>query len=46
LLNIPEDITLKNVEETLSLQNPEFDMNVWDIRAKFCYTTKRETRNI
>jgi hypothetical protein len=46
LLNIPEDITLDNVEETLIRQNPESDIKVGDIKAKFCYTTKRETRNM
>jgi len=46
LFNISEDITLENVEETLTLQNPELDFKEGDIRAKFCYTTKRETRNL
>jgi hypothetical protein len=46
LLNIPEDITLDNLEETLSRQNPEKDIKVGDIKAKFCYVTKRETRNM
>jgi hypothetical protein len=46
LLNIPDDITLENVEDTLTVQNPELDLKEGDIRAKFCYTTKRETRNL
>jgi hypothetical protein len=46
LLNIPDNITLENVEETLTIQNPELDLKEGDIRAKFCYTTKRETRNL
>jgi hypothetical protein len=46
LLNIPEDITLDNVEETLIRQNPEKDIEVGDIIDKFCYATKRETRNM
>jgi hypothetical protein len=46
LLNIPDDITLENVEDTLTVQNPERDLKEGDIRAKFCYTTKRETRNL
>jgi hypothetical protein len=46
LLNILEDITLENVEETLTIQNPELDLKEGDIRAKFCYTTKRKTRNL
>jgi hypothetical protein len=36
LLDIPEDIMLDNVEETLSRQNPEKDIKVGDIKAKFC----------
>jgi hypothetical protein len=46
LLNIPEDITPENAEETLTIQNPELDLKEGDIRAKFCYTTKRKTRNL
>jgi hypothetical protein len=46
LLNIPDDITIDNVEKTLTLQNPELDLKKGDFRAKFCYTTKRETRNL
>ena len=46
LLNIPEDITLDNVEKTRTVQNSELDLKEGDIRAKFCYTTKRETRNL
>jgi len=46
LLRIPEDITIENAEETLAKQNPELYIKEGDIRAKFCYTTKRETRNL
>jgi hypothetical protein len=46
LLNIPDDITVENVEDTFTVQNPELDLKEGDIRAKFCYTTKRETRNL
>ena len=45
LLNIPEDITLDNFENPLTVQNPDLDLKEGD-RAKFCYTTKRETRNL
>jgi hypothetical protein len=34
LLNIPEDTTLENVEETLTIQNPELDLKEGDIREK------------
>jgi hypothetical protein len=46
LLNIPDDITTENTEETLIVQNSELNIKKGDIRAKFCYTTKRKTRNL
>ena len=46
LFNIPEDITLDNVEETITRHNPEKDIRIGDIKAKFCYVTKRETRTL
>jgi hypothetical protein len=46
LLSIPEGINLENAEETLAKQNPKLDIKEGDIRAKFCYTTKRETSNL
>jgi len=46
LLSIPEGIKLENVEETPAKQNPQLDIKEGDIRTNFCYTTKRETRNL
>jgi hypothetical protein len=46
LINIPDDITLENAEETFTSQNSELDLKEEDIRAKFCYTTKQKTRNL
>ena len=46
LLSIPEVTTLDNVEDPLSRQNREKDIKVGDIKAKFCYVTKRGTRNM
>jgi hypothetical protein len=46
MFNIPEDITLGNVEETLTCQNPEQDIKAGDIKAKFSYKTKLGTRNL
>jgi len=46
LLNFPEDIRLEYVKGTLTLQNPELDLKEANIGAKFCYTTKRGTRNL
>jgi len=42
ILNIPEEITVDNVEETLRRKNPEKDIQAG---AKFCYVTKKEMRN-
>ena len=39
-------MTLDNVEETLSRQNPEKYIKAGDIKVKFCYVTKLETRNM
>jgi hypothetical protein len=46
LLNIPDDITTENAEETIIVQNSELSFKKGDIRPKFCYTTKRKTRNL
>jgi hypothetical protein len=46
MLNIPQDITLKNVAETLTIQDPELYLKEGGVRAKFCYTTKQKTRNL
>jgi hypothetical protein len=46
MLNIPQDITLKNVAENITIQNPELYFKEGDVQAKFCYTTKRKTRNL
>ena len=39
--NTPQDITTKNIE-----QNPDLYLQSGDIIAKFCYTTKKLTRNL
>ena len=44
--NTPEDITTKNIEETLIKQNPDLYLQPGDIIAKFCFTTKKQTRNL
>jgi len=46
MLNIPADITLVNVKETLVQQNYELLLKEGSIEPKFCYTTKRGTRNL
>jgi predicted nucleic acid-binding Zn-ribbon protein len=43
LLGTPEEINTENVVSTLARQNPELGIKEGDIRAKFCYTSKRGT---
>jgi ribosomal protein L7Ae-like RNA K-turn-binding protein len=40
IINIPEDITTDNLEDTLLAQNPDLDLVKGDIKAKFSYETK------
>lgn len=44
--NIPEEVTTRNIEETLITQNPELNLKPGDINAKFTYENKRHTRNL
>jgi hypothetical protein len=44
LLNIPDDITIENAEETLTIQNPELDLKNGDIRAKCLLHYKEESK--
>ena len=46
ILNTPTDITPENVKEILMQQNRELAINNGNIEPKFCYTTKRGTRNL
>jgi len=46
LISIPNDTTLENVREILTQQNPELGLKDGIIEPKFCYTTKRGTRNL
>jgi hypothetical protein len=38
--NIPEEISIKNIEETLLAQNPDLSLKTGEINPKFTYTTK------
>jgi hypothetical protein len=38
--NVPKDITVKNLEETIIAQNPELELVPGEIGARFTYTTK------
>jgi hypothetical protein len=44
--DIPEDITIQNIEDTIIAQNPKLNLNKGDIIAKFEYVTKRHIRNL
>jgi len=46
IFNIPEEISTKNLEDTLTAQNPDISLNKGDINAKFCYTTRKQNRNL
>jgi len=35
IYNVPEDITILNIEEKIIAQNPELNLNKSDITAKF-----------
>jgi len=45
MLNIPTDMAPENVKEDLLQQNRELAINNGN-RTKFCYITKRGTRNL
>jgi len=44
--NIPEEITLESAEETITTQNPKLILNAGDIKPKFIYRGKRNTKNL
>jgi hypothetical protein len=44
--NIPEDISIRNIEDTLLKQNPDLGLIKGDIEAKFDFTTKNKNRNL
>jgi predicted DNA-binding protein len=46
ILNIPKEISVENVEDTLLAQNPDMNLKQGDINAKFSYQTKKHGRNL
>jgi hypothetical protein len=46
ILNIPEEISIGNVEDTLIGQNPKINLKQGDITAKFSYETRKHSRNL
>ena len=45
-MNIPEEISTDNIEDTIMAQYTEIDTGKGEIIPKFIYETKRHTRNI
>jgi len=43
VINIPDDVTTDNIEDTLIAQNPDLNLVKSDIKAKFTYETKKHT---
>ena len=46
IYNIPEDISIGNIEETLLAQNPDLGLEKGKINPKFTYETKKRIRNL
>ena len=46
VINIPEEITTENLEDTLIAQNKDISMTQGDIVTKLCYETRQNTRNL
>ena len=45
ILNIPEDISTNNIEDTIIRQNPDLNLQKGNIVSKFIYVTKKKYRN-
>ena len=46
IYNIPEEVTIDNAEEIISTQKPELNLNAGDVKQKFIFRDKRNTRNL
>ena len=46
IINIPEEISVGNLEDTLRAQNTDVKLKQADINAKFSYETRIHTRNL
>jgi len=46
IINIPEEISIDNIDDTLMAENPDIGVGKGEIFPKFTYETKRHTRNI
>lgn len=46
IYNIPDEVTLENVADTICTQNSALALNKGDITTKFIFKTKRKERNL
>ena len=46
IFNVPHDISTTNTEDSILLQNPNFNIEKGDIAAKFSYVTEKMNRNL
>jgi hypothetical protein len=46
IINIPEEISIGNVEDTLLAQNTDINFKKAEIKAKFNYETRKHNRNL
>jgi len=44
--NIPEEVTVENAEDIITTQNPELTLNAGEVKPKFVYRGKRNTKNL
>ena len=44
--NIPEEISIENIQKTLLAQNPDLGLKTGEINPKFTHTTKKHTCNL
>ena len=46
ILNVPEDISTTNIEDSILMQNPDLNLKKGEVAAKFSYVTKKMNRNL
>ena len=46
IINIPEDTSTENLEDTLIAQNPDLHLGKGNVKGKFCYETNKHIRHL
>jgi hypothetical protein len=46
IYNVPDEVTVENAEEIISIHYPELNLNAGDVKPKFIFRGKRYTRNL